>query len=52
MKKVVNKGKRLKTLSEVNAVEHTNKNPQSFLEINSVQKKVLPPHRLQNHAYE
>ena len=52
MKKVVNKGKRLKALSEVNAIEHTNKNPPSFLEISSVQKKVLPPHRLQNHAYE
>ena len=47
MKKVVDRGKRSKALSEVKPVE--NKNPQSFLEISPVQKEVLPLHKLQNH---
>ena len=41
--------KRSKTLSEV---ENISKNLQSFLEINTVQKKVFPSHKLQDYAYE
>ena len=36
MKKVIDRGKRSKTPSEVKPVENINKNPQSFLEISSV----------------
>ena len=35
---VIDRGKRIKTLSEVNPVENINKNPQSFQEISPVQK--------------
>ena len=52
MKKVIDRGKRSKTLSEVKPVENINKNLQSFLEISPVQKEVLPSHKLQDHAYE
>ena len=52
MKKVIDRGKRSKTLSEVKPVENISKNPQSFLEISPVQKEVLPSHKLQDHAYE
>ena len=38
MKKVINKGKRCKAMSEVKPVENISKNPQSFREINPVQK--------------
>ena len=41
LKKVVDRGKRSKTLSRVNLVENTSKNLQSFLEKSSVQKEVL-----------
>ena len=48
--KVIGRGKRSKTLSEVKAVENISKNSQSFLEIGPVQKEVplfepcpLPP---------
>ena len=41
---MINRGKRRKTLSEVKSVENISKNPQSFLEINPVQKEVLPLH--------
>ena len=41
MKKVINKGKRSKTLSEVKPVENISKNPQSFLGIRPMQKEVL-----------
>ena len=41
MKKVIDRGKRSKTLSEVKPVENINKNLQSFLEIS-----------LRDHAYE
>ena len=51
-KKVVNRGKRSKTLSEVKQVENISKNLQSFLEISYVQKEALPSHKLQEHAYE
>ena len=51
-KKVINRGKRRKRLSEVKLVENINKNPQSFLEISPVQKEALLSHKLQDHAYE
>ena len=41
MKKVIGRGKRSKTLSEVKPVEIISKNLQSFLEIGPVQKEVL-----------
>ena len=43
---IQNRGKRSKTLNEVKLVKNISKNLQSFLEINSVQKKVLPSHKL------
>ena len=49
MRKVIDRGKRSKTLSEVKLVENIHKNPQSFLEISNMQKKVLPSHKLQDH---
>ena len=52
MKKVINRGKRSKTLSEVKQVENISKNLQSFLEISPVQKEHLPSHKLQDHIYE
>ena len=51
-KKVINRGKRSKTLSEVKQLENISKNRQSFLEISPVQKEVLPSYKLQDHAYE
>ena len=51
MKKVIDGGKRSKTLSEVKPVENTSKNLQSFPEISPVQKEVLPSHNLRDHAY-
>ena len=52
MKKVIDRGKRIKILSEVKQVENIRKNLQSFLEISRVQKEALPSHNLQDHAYE
>ena len=49
MKKVIDRGKRSKTLSEVKLVENISKNLQSFLGISLVQKKVLLSHKLQDH---
>ena len=51
-KKVINRGKRSKTLSEVKQVENISKNLQSFLEISPEQKEDLPSHKLRDHAYE
>ena len=51
MKKVINRGKRSKTLSEGEPVENMSKNLLSFLEISPTQKEVLPSHKLQDHAY-
>ena len=51
-KKVINRGKRSKTLSEVKPVQNISKNLQSFLEISLVQKVLLPSHKLRDHAYE
>ena len=50
--KVINRGKKSKTLSEVKQVENISKNLQSFLEISPMQKEVLPSHKLRDHAYE
>ena len=52
MKKVIDRGKRSKTLSKVKPVENISKNLQSFLEISPVQKEVLLSHKLRDHAYE
>ena len=52
MKKVINRGKKSKTLSEVNLVKNISKNSKSFLEISPVQKEALISHELQEHAYE
>ena len=50
---VINRGKRSKTPNEVKKAKfNTNKNPQTFLMIISMQKEVLPSHKLQGHAYE
>ena len=43
---MIDRGKRSKAMSEVKPVENISKNLQSFLEISSVQKEVLPPHKL------
>ena len=48
----MDRGKRSKTLSEAKLVENISKNPQSFLEITPVQKKVLLLYKLQDHTYE
>ena len=40
-KKVIDRGKRSKTLSEVKPVENVSQNLQSFLEISPMQKEVL-----------
>ena len=52
MKKVIDRGKRSKTLSEVKLVENINKNLQSFLDTSPMQKEVLLSHKLRDHAYE
>ena len=51
-KKVINRGKRRKTLNEVKPVKDINKDLQSFLEINPKESEVLRPHKLQDHAYK
>ena len=51
-KKVIDTGKRSKTLSEVKPAINIKKNLQSFLEISHVQKEVLPSHKLLHYAYE
>ena len=52
LKKVIDRGKRSMTLSEVKQVENINKNLKSFLEISPMQKEVLLSHKLRDHAYE
>ena len=47
MQKVIDRGKRSKTLREVKQVENISKDLQSFLEISPVHS-----HKLQDHAYE
>ena len=51
-KKVINRGKRSKTLGEVKLIENISKKPQSFLEISLVPKEALFSHKLQDNAYE
>ena len=48
-KKVIYRGKRIKTVSEVRPVENISKN---LLSLSPVEKRVLPSHKLQDHAYE
>ena len=50
--KVIDRGKRSYTLSEVKPVENINKNLQSFLEISPAQKEFLLSHKQHNHAYD
>ena len=51
-KKVIDREKRRKTLSEVKLAENVTKNLLSFLEISPVEKELLLSHKLQDHAYE
>ena len=50
--KVIDRGKRCKTRSEVKPVENISKNLQSLLEISRVQKEVFLKHKLEDHAYD
>ena len=52
MQKVIDRGKRSKTQSEVKQVENISKNIQSFLETSPVEKEALASHKLRDHAYE
>ena len=52
MKKVSDRGKRSKTLSEVKPVKNISKNLQSFVVVSPVQKGVLLSHKLWEQAYE
>ena len=52
MKKVIDRGKKIKTLSEVKLVKNLCKNPQSFVEISLMQKEALLSNKLQDRAYE
>ena len=52
MKKVIDRGKKSKTLTKVKPVKNTCKNLQSYLEINPKQNEVLLSHKLQDHVYE
>ena len=47
-KKVIDRRKRSKTMSEVKLVKNISKNPLSFLEISPVKKEVLLSHKLQD----
>ena len=51
MKEVIDRGKGIKTLSEVKPVENISENLQSFLEISPMQKEVLPVHKLEDYIY-
>ena len=51
-KKVIDRGKRSKTLSEVKPMENISKNLQSFLVIIPMQNEVLLSHKLQDIAYK
>ena len=52
MKKLIDRGKRIKTLNEVKPGKNISKNLQSFLEISSVQKEVFASHKLRDHTYQ
>ena len=45
-KKLIDRGIRIKTLSEVKPVEKISKTLESFLEISPVQKEVVSSHKL------
>ena len=47
---MVDRGKRSRILNKVKTVEIINMNPESFLELSPVQKKVPPSHKLLDHA--
>ena len=49
---MIDRGKKVKTLSEIKLAENISKNLQTFLEISPGQKEVLLSHELQNYAYE
>ena len=49
---MINRGKRSKTVREIKPIKNISKNLQSFVEISPMLKKVLPSHKLQDHAYE
>ena len=51
-KQVIDRRKRIKTLNDLELIKIINKNPQSFLKTHTMQKEVLPLHKLQDHAYE
>ena len=51
-KKLIYRGKRNKTLSEVKPVKNINKNPQIFIESSHIQKEFTFSHKLQSHVYE
>ena len=51
-KKVIDREKKSKALSEVKPFENLSKNPLSFLKIGSMQKEVLLLLKLQGHVYE
>ena len=48
---MINREKRTKTMSEVKPVENMRKNPK-FSRESSMQKELLPSHKLQDHAYK
>ena len=52
MRKLIDRGKRSKTLCDVKTFENISKNLQSFLEISPMQMDALPSHKLQDHAHE
>ena len=51
MKKVIDRGKRSKTVSKVKPVKNISENLQSFLETSPKQKEVVLSHKQQDHAY-
>ena len=50
--KVIDTGKRSKTMSEAKPVKNISKNLLSFLEISFIKKEICPLHKLQDQAYE
>ena len=52
MKKVIDRGKRSKAVSEVKPVKNISENLQNFLETSPKQKEVVLSHKLQDHTYE
>ena len=52
MKKVIDRGKRSKAVSEVKPVKNISENLQNFLETSPKQKEVVLSHKLQDLTYE